>query len=196
MTTRILIVHDELTATRLVQFRENNPAAVGHELPWNDLYPGEVGAANVTGNSQIEIREGEAVPADHVPMVPDYAPSAAAQGPNGESVLEVADGDFVIINGSRFPGLAFRWMADPENVGRQFTLFSNEGGDVHFSYELAPQEPDTLGQMSIGGVVTLPPPEGYPSGLGDTLPGEAMLSEVPDAPDLTIHADQEVGETA
>lgn len=183
MTTAVLIVNPSPDATRTLEFRANNPGAVGYENPWSPVLPGLSACIMVEGTELIEVREGGPVPEGYVAPRPGVL---EVRRTDEVTEVSISDSEIIVINGIRFQGCAFAFMAEDANVGKLFRLESNADGVVQVT-ELPQMVPaETEGERAIDGVVDSSPV--VDSGPGDTLPGAAMLSEAP-APDLTIHPD-------
>jgi hypothetical protein len=91
MTIRVVITHDEPSSRRTIDFRVNEPQAVGYEPPFQELLPGESGTAHVHGSAQIEVREGrvflpEVVSAPEA--VEDITPSGVGVAPPTDAAEE------------------------------------------------------------------------------------------------------------
>lgn len=189
MTTAVLISNASLDAERSLEFRPNNPGAQGYEIPWSTLLPGLSACVIVDGSTQLEVREGGQVPEGYTPPRPEVLEVTQR---DGATEVTIGDNEIITINGIRFQGVAFTFLADDASVGKVFRLDSNTDGVVQVT-ELLQVPDETVGQAAIGGVVVEPDPS---PGAGDTLPGAAMLSETHEAgarsltgPDLTIHND-------
>lgn len=185
MTTRVIVVN-EPENLHAIEFRENNPAAVGYEPPFQELRSGEHGVAHVHAGAQLEVREGR--------QLSDAELAGAAELPPAASTapcIEVADEEIATINGIRFQGVAFKFMAEDANVGKSFRLISNTDGIVTVQElpEFTPQAPhppaDQLpgrSPVETAGNETAPPP-------GDPNPGDFESRAPVDDPNLETGAD-------
>jgi len=189
MTTAVLIVNPSPDATRALEFRANNPGAVGYENPWSPVLPGLSACIMVEGTELIEVREGGPVPEGYVAPRPGVL---EVRRTDEVTEVSISDSEIIVINGIRFQGCAFAFMAEDANVGKLFRLDSNADGVVQVTElpQMVPANPRTpespLGQRAIDGVVDSSPV--VDSGPGETLPGAAMLTETAASePDLTIH---------
>lgn len=195
MTTAVLITNPSPDATRNLEFRANNPGAQGYEQPWNPILPGLSACIMVEGIEQIEVREGGPVPDGYLAPRPGVLEVRRTED---VTELTISDSEVIVINGIRFQGCAFAFMAEDANVGKVFRLDSNADGVVQVTelHQIPGEEiplPVVADQRAIDGAVDSSPVAD--SGAGESLPGAAMLSEAP-APDLTIHPDTDAAPVA